>query len=494
MVILGGGTAGCVLAARLSEDAGRSVCLVEGGPDYGHHDSGGWPAEMLDGRNGPDSHDWSDRHGSLNVARVIGGCSAHNLCFWVRPPAEDWDDWARASDDPAWSAEGIAPAIQRVEERMPLELASGDAVNPWLRTLMEAADEIGLGSGDEIGSLVQGVAPIPLNVRGTDRWNAAFAYLDEARDRPNLTILDDALVDRIEIEGGRAAGAIVHRSDGVESLGGDRIVLSAGAYGSPAILLRSGIGPAAELQRHGIEQHAELPVGVRLRDHFGVRFRLAPSREMQQRLDQHAAGGLTFVSQGLMKARSSRCPDELWDMHGVILAIPAVEGGYPEREGHLLGLSASLLRPAWSGSVRLRSTSPSDLPEVAPHDLGDEADMEAVLEGLALCRRLVEADAARGAWSEQLAPDPELDEDGLRRHCADSVGPYFHPVGSCAMGRAGDGASTVDATGRVHGIDGLHVADASIIPSTPRANTNMPTLVVAERIAERLGALASKPA
>lgn len=217
-----------------------------------------------------------------------------------------------------------------------------------------------------------------------------------------------------------------------------------------------------------------------------MRVRLAPSKAFQQRIDDHAALGLTFVSQGILKARSSRCSGGPWDLHGVIAVMPAANAGYPERAGHVLGLGASLVKPAWTGTVRLRSADPRVLPEVSPHGLGDDRDMDVVLEGLALCRRLADSPAARDAWTDQLAPDPQLDEAGLRRHCDGNIGPYFHPVGTCAMGHADDGVSTVDESGRVHGIDGLSVADASIIPSSPRANTNMPTLVVAERIAESL--------
>lgn len=486
VLILGGGTAGCVLAARLSEDPGRDVCLVEGGPDYGPHGSGGWPRELLDVRGIASTHDWTDADGSLQVARVIGGCSAHNLGFWVHPAREDWDEWAAATGDDGWSADAIAPAIGRVEERMPLRLAAGDEIGPWLATMMEAAEEIGLRSGADVNDLDEGVAPVPLNVDGTTRWNAAFAYLDEARDRPNLTIVERALVDRIRLEGDRATGAVVVMPAGESSIAASLVIVASGAYGSPAILLRSGIGPADELRRHGIEQRAELPVGAHLRDHMAVRFRLAPSESMQRRLDEFEARADGFVVQGLLKGRSSRCPEGLWDLHGVILAIPAADGGFPERGGHVLGLSASLVKPAWTGTVRLRGSDPGTLPEVTPHGLGTDPDMACVLDGLDLCRRLVEAPAARDGWTEQLAPDPALDEDALRHYCDGNALPYFHPVGTCAMGRPDDGVSTVDGSGRVHGIEGLRVADASIMPAIPRANTNMPTFVVAERIAELL--------
>lgn len=486
VLILGGGTAGCVLAARLSENPDRSVCLVEAGPDYGPHGSGRWPDELLDARAIPDSHDWSDDDHTLAVARVIAGCSAHNLCFWVHPAPEDWDDWAAATGEDGWSARGIRPAIERVEERIPLQLAAGERINPWLETMIEAAEELGLGTGADINRLGEGLAPMPLNADGSTRVNAAFAYLDQARGRANLTIRDRCLIDRVELAGDRAVGAVVRGPEGETVLAAKRVVVSAGAYGSPAVLLRSGIGPGEELRRHLIELRAELPVGTRLEDHFATRFRLAPSEAMQRRLDQYATTGPTFVCQGLLKGRSSRCPQGLWDLHGVIVAIPAADAGFPERTGHVLGLSSSLLKPAWTGTVTLRSADPETLPEVSPYRLDDAGDAATMLEGLELCGRLVETRAAREAWTEQLLPDPGLDGEALRRWCERSLSSYFHPVGTCAMGREGDGISTVSADGRVHGLEGLHVADASIIPTVPRANTNLAVLAVAERIAERI--------
>ncbi len=326
---------------------------------------------------------------------MIGGCSAHNLGFWVHPAREDSEQWAAATGHAGWSMDAVAPAIRRVE-RMPVTLAAGDDLNPWLATMMEAAEQIGLPTGPDVNRLDEGVAPMPLNADGTTRWNAAFAYLDEARGRPNLTVVDRTLVDRVQLEGDRATGAVVRTPTGEKSISASLVIVAAGAYGSPAVLLRSGVGPQDELRRHGIAQRAELPVGTRLRDHMAVRFRLAPSESMQRRIDDFEARAAGFVVQGLLKGRSSRCPEGLWDLHGVILAIPAADGGYPERDGHVVGLSSSLVKPAWNGTVRLRSSDPATLPEVTPHGFGTEDDMRCVLDGLDLCRRLAEAPAAEG--------------------------------------------------------------------------------------------------
>lgn len=484
VLVLGGGTAGSVLAARLSEDARRSVCLVEAGPDYGPHDSGRWPAEMLDARDGPDTHDWRDDRGASSVARIVGGCSSHNLCFWIHPAAADWDEWALASGDDAWSAVEMRRHIDRVESTMPLRRFEGYELNPWLRTCIDAAREIGLGALDDVNDHadVTGAGPMPVNCVGTTRWNAAFAYLDGARSRPNLTILPDALVERITLDGDRASGAIIHREGSAQALSGNLVVLTAGAYGSPAVLLRSGIGPEQELTRHAIKPVAVLPVGLGLRDHCSVRMRLTPSAEMQEAIDEHARSGLTFFSQGIARARSSHAIDDLWDLHLMIGLVQAARGGFPDRSGYLLGLNSALVKPDWVGSVTLRSRDPAHLPVVARQNLSSPRDMAAMLDGLSLCGDLIRSQAARDTWVQQLTPDAGLSDDELRSHCAGSVSPYFHPVGTCAMG----GQGVVDSGGRVHGFENLHVADASIMPVIPRANTNLPVLAVAERIAQRL--------
>ncbi len=488
VLILGGGTAGCVLAARLSENGDRSVCLVEAGPDYGAHDGGGWPEEMIDGRGAPGSHDWRDDRGTLRVARVIGGCSAHNLCFWVRPAARDWDQWSRASGDEGWSAAAIGSYVERVESLMPLRRFLPEELNPWLRTCIEAAAETGLGGLEDINDHTRdtGLGPMPVNTIGTSRWNAAFAYLDAARGRPNLTILDKALVDRVDLDGDRALGATARRGGAEIRVRAETVVLAAGSYGSPAVLMRSGVGPEAELGRHGIAVAADLPVGERLRDHFRVLLRLSPSAAMQEEIDRHQETGLTFFSQGLGRARSSQDAEGPWDLHLMVGLVAAADAGFSERSGHVLALDPALVKPRWTGSVRLRSSDPEQLPEVTPQDLRDAGDMEAILEGIEHCRELIRSPAAREAWEEQLVPDPDLSGAGLREHCADGVAPYFHPVGTCAMGRPDDGRSVVDSAGRVHGFENLHVADASIMPTIPRANTNLPVLVAAERIADLL--------
>ena len=244
VVILGGGTAGCVLAARLSEEEGRRVCLVEAGPDYGAFDAGAWPEEMLDPTTPPSTHDWeSGAELSLARARVIGGCSSHNACFVVHAHPSDYDAWGV----PGWDQAGLDPHLRAAERAIHARPPAPGEVGPWSRAVVEAAGASGIEVLDDFNRPVPGAGVLPLNVERGARWNTAFAYLDGARDRENLTVLDRAVVDRVLIEDGQAVGAAIQRDGTGAELTASTVIVAAGAYGSPLILLRSGIGPAEHL-------------------------------------------------------------------------------------------------------------------------------------------------------------------------------------------------------------------------------------------------------
>jgi choline dehydrogenase len=248
VLVLGGGTAGCVLAARLSEEPGLRVGLLEAGPDYGPYDAGGWPDDLLDARGlALDSHCWeTDRDDRSQLrARVIGGCSSHNACVLLRGTDADYDEWGDG-----WRADDLRPYLDRAEEELALRTVERDDLSPWHSAFAEAA-------GDATIFHV-------VNARGPIRWNAAFAYLDPARARPNLTIFPDTLVDRVTFAGSKATG--VTTSHGPFSA--ERIVVTASTYGSPAILLRSGLGS---------------PVGDGLVDHVGVGSELGADRGVAHR-------------------------------------------------------------------------------------------------------------------------------------------------------------------------------------------------------------------
>jgi choline dehydrogenase len=475
VLVLGGGSAGCVLASRLSEDESRTVCLVEAGPDYGRYSAGDWPRDLLDARVPATSHDWSDGSGSLPVARVLGGCSAHNMCTLMQAPASDYDAWTEITGDDGLGAESFEPHLRRACERMAQRTFVDQELDPWFRGLAAASAELGLPVWDDGNDpeATSGLCRVPFNLRGTTRWNASFVYLDPARERSNLTILADALVDRVILDNSRAAGAEIVAENGRESLRADLVVLCAGAYGSPAILLRSGLGPESDLRRLGVTPAADLPVGDGLRDHFGIPVRYAPSETMVEAIAEHRGRFDDASIQGVFKARSSRCPGGTWDLHLLVAAFPA-------GDGVLLAMSSMLLQAKWSGTVRVPSTDPARLTEVTELDLASDDDMSTALDGVALARRLVRTEALASLVGAELAPGSDAGAEEIRARGRAGLTTYFHPVGTCAMGRV------TDSSGRVNGFDNLHVIDASIIPGPLRVSPHLSVLALAERAGEIL--------
>ena len=468
VAVVGGGTAGCVLAARLSEDSGRSVCLIEAGPDYGARSSGAWPAGLLDPRTFCFTHDWGsggedDR--SLG-ARVIGGCSTHNACMAVVGTPADYDEWGGI-----WRYEAFAPYLARARETLRVVPANTAEPAPLHLAFLEAADDAGfalLDDPDDPGRPV-GRATLPVNVVERTRWNAAFAYLDPARDRPNLHVRADTMVDRLALDGTRAEGVVTAAGDRIDA---GLVVLAAGAYLTPAILLRSGVGPEEELARHAIPVVESLPVGESLLDHHGTGIGWEPTPELDRETAAHVARtGLIFRPHAFAKAASASCPRGSWDLHLIPWASPSDDG---------TGFDASVgvfhMKPRSAGRVTLRSRDPADLPVVERGFLRDPGDLDVVVEGLQLVRDLASRQPLARLLGAELAPASEELPSYARR----TLRNYFHPAGTCGIGRV------VDERGRVLGADGLVVADASVMPTIPRANTNLTTAAIAERLAETI--------
>jgi choline dehydrogenase len=464
VVVAGGGSAGCVVAARLSEDPGCSVCLVEAGPDYGRYAEGHWPADLLNATELAFSHSW-ERHDPADRsqlrARVLGGCSAHNACAMLPGAPADYDAWGHD-----WDAASLEPFLRSADRAMGTRRFSPDELAPVSRAVLAAAEELGLDVLADASQAGPGAGPFPVNAAGSVRWNAAFAYLDPARERSNLTILSEALADRVVVEQDRAVGLVAKRAGREEELRAGRVVLTCGAYGSPAVLLRSGIGP-----------ERGLPVGENLSDHPGIGVGWLATERLQAETARHAGEQPLFMAQVVVKGRSSRCADDIWDLH----VFPATEPAKDEL-GHPTGsfeLSAAVfaMAPCSRGSVRLGGPDPETPPVVEHGFLSDPADAAVLVDGLELVRRLGETRALRDYAAKETRPGSETD---LERYVHESVRGYFHPAGTCALG------SVVGEDGAVLGLDGLYVADASVIPAVPRANTNLTTLAVAERIAAGL--------
>ena len=433
-MVVGGGSAGCVVAARLSEHPDRTVCLVEAGPDYGPYAGGGWPEDMLDARRLAFTHSWEtaveDR--SQLRARIIGGCSAHNACVVLAGAPGDYDEWGHG-----WSHEALAPYLDRAERELRVRRFEPDELSPWHAAFAAVA------GADAIVH--------PINAVGPVRWNAAFAYLDPARERPNLTILADTLADRIDPD-----ARCVMTSHG--PLFADTIVLAAGAYGSPAILLRSGIGP-------GLTH--DLPVGEGLVDHVGVGLGWEPTDALRQDVAAFEAGRDVYMAQLSIRAASPACPHGVWDL----FLFPALEPG-PEISGAVFAM-----KPHSHGRVALLSPDPRSPLDVDHGFLTDERDVEVLAHGVERLRALVAVEPPSRYVLREERPGPEVDAVA---HVRSAARGFFHPTGTCAIGRV------VDARGRVLGLEGVVVADASIMPTIPRANTNLTVVAVAERLAELL--------
>jgi choline dehydrogenase len=438
VLVLGGGTAGCVLAARLSEDPHRSVCLVEAGPDYGPRAGNGWPEDMLDARILPFSHSWerldpSDR--SQHRARIIGGCSSHNACVVLEGAPEDYDEWG-----PGWGHADIAPHLARARRALGTRTFAPAELSPWHAAFAEAA-------GDD--AILH-----PVNADGAVRLNAAFAYLGPARGRPNLTILADTIADRVVLDGDRAVGALTSAGE----LSAGVVVVASGAYGSPGVLLRSGIGP-----------ERGLPVGENLIDHVGVGISWVPTARLQEETARFEAERPAFMGQVTVRARSSLCDAGLWDT----FLFPALDPGYEISAG------VFAMKPRSQGRVRLSAPDP-ETPLAIDHGfLADARDLDVIAEGLEAVRAHARSGPVRPYAERERHPGEDV---AARDHVRAERRGFFHPVGTCAMG------SVVDEAGRVYGIEGLRVADASVMPTIPRVNTNLSTAAVAERVAELLGA------
>jgi choline dehydrogenase len=467
VVVVGGGTAGCVLAARLSESPDRTVCLLEAGPDYGALADGRWPDDVLDARSMSFSHSWGtggEDERSLG-GRLLGGSSAANACMVVSGSAADYDEWG-----PGWEYAAFRPYLERAKAELRTGPANTPHPAPFHMRFLEAAHAVGIplvADVDDPGRPVC-VGPFPANVVDGRRWNAALAYLDPARERGNLEIVGDRLVDRVLVENGRAVAAVTADGRRVDA---GTVILAAGAYFTPAILMRSGIGPEAELRPQGIDVVDDLPVGERLLDHCGMGTAWAPSTELDAETDAHERAHGLFEPHTVAKVASSRCPEGTWDTHLVSWAGRTETPGRYEPQ-----ILVFHMKPLSVGRVRLRSSDPTELPLVERGFLQVEDDIRVLVEGIELARSIAAAGPLRTRLGDELRPGDQDVESFVR----ESVRNYFHPAGTCPLG------AVLDTEARVLGVDGLLVADASLMPTIPRANTNLTTAAIAERVAASL--------
>lgn len=490
VAVLGGGTAGCVVAGRLAAESDAEVVVLEAGPDYGPRSGGAWPADLLDGGALVASHSWGYDTGDLHPvrgtielprARVIGGCSSHNGCIVAVGCAEDYDAWARLTGDEAWSAPGVRDLIARALARLRVRHYHDDEVGPFHRACLDAAAELGVSRADDLDDLDGGVGfgVEPVNIEDGVRINTAFAYLDPARGRPNLRILDRTLVDRIA-PGPEAVEVLAVRDGAEVRVRARSVVLAAGSYGTPAILLRSGIGDPDDLHALGIRPVLALPgVGRNLHDHPLVEIDFAGTERLRTAIGAAAASRFVPEEQTLGKLRSSSAEGP-YDLHLIPVAAPE----HSLLAGRTL-IAVGAMEPRSRGRLTLASGDPGVAPLIDHGYLSDPDghDVEVLVEGVALARELAATPPLRSLVGEELSPGQATD---LREAIARTHVHYYHPVGTCAMGRADDPLAVCDGRGRLHGLERVVVADCSLIPVVPRANTNVPAVVIGERIADAL--------
>jgi choline dehydrogenase len=492
LLVVGGGTSGAALAGIIARDTDLRVVVLEAGPDYGAFSDGQWPRDVLDATTICRSHQWAyagmahSTHTTVtgyDRARVIGGCSSHNGCVALIGHRADYDGWA-ALGNTDWEWNAIAPAVERAKLAMRVRIPEDDEITPWQRLFIESAVAWGIPRSHDMNDPDedQGVDASPANIYERMRWNSALAYLDPVRHRANLTVVGDALVDRVVIEGGRAVAVDVIRNGQRERVHAGRIVLSAGAYESPAILLRSGIGPAEHLREVGVEVVHELPgVGSNLTDHPGIDLLMDPSPEMARRMDAFAAERWLPDEQTLAKVRSHHCA-EAFDLHlYAVTTRSQATGEWSYR------ICIADVEPWGAGAVRLASAKPTDHPLIDHGFLADPEghDLDVLVDGLEIANEIV----GQAPIAEVFGPGPAgLSRADLADYARSTVGIYYHPACSCRMGPASDPESVVGPSAKVHGLEGLYICDASIFPRIMRANTCLPAVTIAEHLAEKIAA------
>ena len=522
-IIAGGGSAGCVLANRLSEDPTVSVCLLEaGGKDKSPLIRVPLGIMFL-----IDSKEYnyryrtseqtyaSNRNIRIPRGRTLGGSSSINGMVYSRGHPLDYDEWANAAGCHGWSYGEVLPYFKRSENNEtfpgdpyhgtggPLHVSNIKKPNRLVDVLFEATDSLQIPRREDFNADEQeGVGFRQVTIKNGKRHSAAAAYLDPVKHRPNLTVMTDSIADKVTMEGKRVTGIEIIQAGEHKTIFANReVIIACGTIVSPAVLMRSGIGDPAELQKHGIEvRHRLNNVGKNLQEHAAANLVMKSPSIASYGFSVRAVPHLTWhvfdyilnrvgllasnVNEATVFSRSLPGLDRPDIQLGFTPAL-RTSTGRKVTYGHGISMNASILRPKSRGTISLKDADPMSAPVIDPNFFSIEDDLDTMVRAVKLGRRILGSPAFDPYRGEELKPGKDVQTDAqFAQYVRDNSATVFHPVGTCAMGSGDD--TVVDPALKVKGLEGLRIVDASVMPLLIGGNTNAPTMMIAEKAADMI--------